>query len=50
MEESPNFCISDDGGDINTILKLRDYQLEGVNWLLWNWWHKRACILAVRFL
>ncbi len=27
-------------------LRLRDYQLEGVNWLLWNWWHKRACILA----
>lgn len=27
-------------------LKLRDYQLEGVNWLLWNWWHKRSCILA----
>ena len=30
-----------DGG-----LTLRDYQLEGVNWLLWNWWHKRSCILA----
>ncbi|RYH18203.1 hypothetical protein EON65_27490 [archaeon] len=27
-------------------LMLRDYQLEGVNWLLWNWWHKRSCILA----
>jgi hypothetical protein len=27
-------------------LKLRDYQLEGLNWLLWNWWHKRSCILA----
>jgi len=27
-------------------LKLRDYQLEGVNWLLWNWWYKRSCILA----
>ena len=27
-------------------LRLRDYQLEGVNWLLWNWWHKRSCILA----
>ena len=27
-------------------LQLRDYQLEGVNWLLWNWWHKRPCILA----
>jgi hypothetical protein len=27
-------------------LLLRDYQLEGVNWLLWNWWHKRSSILA----
>eukprot|EP00597_Dinobryon_sp_UTEXLB2267_P004843 CAMPEP_0170077316 /NCGR_PEP_ID=MMETSP0019_2-20121128/14156_1 /TAXON_ID=98059 /ORGANISM="Dinobryon sp., Strain UTEXLB2267" /LENGTH=1791 /DNA_ID=CAMNT_0010289569 /DNA_START=144 /DNA_END=5519 /DNA_ORIENTATION=- len=27
-------------------LRLRDYQLEGINWLLWNWWHKRPCILA----
>ena len=31
----------DEGG-----LRMRDYQLEGVNWLLWNWWHKRPCILA----
>jgi SNF2 family DNA or RNA helicase len=30
----------------NNGLKLRDYQLEGVNWLLWNWWNKRSCILA----
>lgn len=30
----------------DTGLKLRDYQLEGVNWLLWNWWHRRPCILA----
>lgn len=27
-------------------LRLRDYQMEGLNWLLWNWWHKRSCILA----
>ena len=27
-------------------LRLRNYQLEGVNWLLWNWWNKRSCILA----
>ena len=27
-------------------LKLRSYQLEGVNWLLWNWFNKRSCILA----
>jgi hypothetical protein len=26
--------------------KLRTYQLEGVNWLLFNWWNKRSCILA----
>lgn len=27
-------------------LRLRSYQLEGVNWLLFNWWNKRSCILA----
>mmetsp|Transcript_36172 Transcript_36172/g.86986 ORF Transcript_36172/g.86986 Transcript_36172/m.86986 type:complete len:2449 (-) Transcript_36172:61-7407(-) len=27
-------------------LRLRGYQLEGVNWLLFNWWNKRSCILA----
>lgn len=27
-------------------MRLRAYQLEGVNWLLWNWWNKRSCILA----
>eukprot|EP00903_Cladosiphon_okamuranus_P007802 g7551.t1 len=27
-------------------LTLRDYQLEGVNWLLWNWWNHRSSILA----
>ena len=27
-------------------LRLRNYQLEGVNWLLFNWWNKRSCILA----
>lgn len=26
--------------------RLRNYQLEGVNWLLFNWWNKRSCILA----
>lgn len=29
-----------------TGLQLRTYQLEGVNWLIWNWWNKRSCILA----
>ena len=27
-------------------LRLRSYQLEGVNWLMWNWWQRRPCILA----
>ena len=26
-------------------LRLRDYQLEGVNWLVWNWFNSRASIL-----
>ena len=26
-------------------LQLRGYQLEGVNWLLWNWWNCRSYIL-----
>lgn len=30
----------------DTELRLRAYQLEGVNWLLWNWWNSRSCILA----
>ncbi|XP_076818794.1 uncharacterized protein LOC143464735 isoform X2 [Clavelina lepadiformis] len=25
---------------------LRDYQFEGINWLLFNWYNKRNCILA----
>ena len=25
---------------------LREYQVEGVSWLLFNWYHKRNCILA----
>jgi len=35
-----------EGDDAVAGLKLRSYQLEGVNWLLWNWWNKRSCILA----
>lgn len=42
LSESPNFgANSSESG-----LQLRDYQLEGVNWLLWNWWHMRPSILA----
>lgn len=26
--------------------RLRDYQLEGVNWMVFNWYHRRNCILA----
>jgi chromodomain-helicase-DNA-binding protein 7 len=40
---SPHFGETEDG---ETELTLRDYQLEGVNWLLWNWWNGRSCILA----
>lgn len=36
----------DDEGDTKTGFKLRIYQLEGVNWLLFNWWNRRSCILA----
>jgi hypothetical protein len=45
---SPKFGAPDESADAddNAGLTLRDYQLEGVNWLLWNWWHKRPCILA----
>eukprot|EP00804_Cyclotella_cryptica_P019560 CCRYP_014309-RA/>CCRYP_014309-RA protein AED:0.14 eAED:0.14 QI:0/0.76/0.66/1/0.64/0.44/18/4750/927 len=39
MTESPLF-------DTGPVLKLRAYQLEGVNWLLWNWYNRRSCILA----
>lgn len=40
METSPVYGSPDSG------LTLRGYQLEGVNWMLWNWFHKRSCILA----
>jgi superfamily II DNA or RNA helicase len=40
LETSPMYGGPDAG------LTLRSYQLEGVNWLLWNWFHKRSCILA----
>ena len=40
IEASPEF------GEPGSGLNLRNYQLEGVNWLMWNWFHKRSCILA----
>ena len=40
-------AVEDDtDADNETVLKLRGYQLEGVNWLLWNWYNERSCILA----
>ncbi|POM78790.1 Chromodomain-helicase-DNA-binding protein, partial [Phytophthora palmivora] len=39
LENSPKF-----GEDQS--LSLRAYQLEGLNWLLWNWYNERPSILA----
>ncbi|KAL4115753.1 hypothetical protein PRIC2_012759 [Phytophthora ramorum] len=39
LDESPKF-----GEDQS--LSLRAYQLEGLNWLLWNWFNERPSILA----
>lgn len=39
LTESPGFGV--DGS-----LLLREYQLEGVSWLLWNWYNHRPSILA----
>jgi hypothetical protein len=36
----------DDSDPTNPGFRLRSYQLEGVNWLLFNWWNQRSCILA----
>jgi hypothetical protein len=38
--------MDEEEGDAPPAFKLRSYQLEGVNWLLFNWWNKRSCILA----
>lgn len=53
-KERPIAKLDDDGSDDDapgdadegSVLKLRAYQLEGVNWLLWNWYNRRSCILA----
>jgi hypothetical protein len=37
---------ADEQDKTSSALQLRSYQLEGVNWLLWNWFNKRSCILA----
>lgn len=36
----------EDEADPERGFRLRSYQLEGVNWLLFNWFNKRSCILA----
>lgn len=61
LQTSPSFGLSkrerpiadmgqakddDDDGSSSPGFKLRSYQLEGVNWLLFNWWNRRSCILA----
>lgn len=60
LQESPSYGVSKKprphlGGD-NVVgdgvnesdpgFRLRSYQLEGLNWLLFNWWNRRSCILA----
>lgn len=37
---------TEDSSTSTRLLTLRNYQLEGVNWILWNWFNKRSCILA----
>lgn len=44
--DSKNNEPVDDKEEKTNALQLRSYQLEGVNWLLWNWFNKRSCILA----
>lgn len=60
QQESPVFGISqrkravadmgqtkdDDDSPSHKGFQMRSYQLEGVNWLLFNWWNRRSCILA----
>ena len=60
IQESPVFGLSSrkrevadlgqdkdgDGDEEKQGFRLRSYQLEGVNWLMFNWWNKRSCILA----
>jgi SNF2 family DNA or RNA helicase len=51
IAESPTYGISSRkpppaGDEVEEGFRLRGYQLEGVNWLLFNWYNKRSCILA----
>jgi Chromo (CHRromatin Organisation MOdifier) domain len=48
-DKSESLCPElneDEGADVDPGFRLRGYQLEGVNWLLFNWWNNRSCILA----
>ena len=45
-DDAISSSIAGDEDDGNGGFRLRSYQLEGVNWLLFNWWNKRSCILA----
>uniref|UniRef100_H2YXE6 DNA helicase n=1 Tax=Ciona savignyi TaxID=51511 RepID=H2YXE6_CIOSA len=38
--------MSEDNTVFQNNNQLRDYQFEGLNWLLFNWYNKRNCILA----
>ena len=38
--------ITSSASEIDLGFRLRSYQLEGLNWLLFNWWNRRSCILA----
>lgn len=42
----PMFRVDGDEEEEGRGFRLRSYQLEGVNWLLFNWWNQRSCILA----
>lgn len=46
MKLDENGKDEEDGKDESKGFQLRGYQLEGVNWLLFNWFNKRSCILA----
>lgn len=46
VQDYVKLCESPMFGGPGRGLMLRAYQLEGVNWLMWNWFHKRSCILA----
>ena len=45
-EEKEKGKNQDDIVTSNPGFRLRSYQLEGVNWLLFNWFNRRSCILA----